>query len=122
MRIVLFCHSLASDWNHGNAHFLRGICAELVRRGHDLIVFEPRDAWSARNLAADAGEAALDGYRTAYPQLTSTRYDPASFDLDRALDGADLVLVHEWNAHDLVHRIGARRASGGRFVLLFHDT
>ena len=24
-KLVLFCHSLRSDWNHGNAHFLRGI-------------------------------------------------------------------------------------------------
>ena len=29
MHVVLFCHSLASDWNHGNAHFLRGLVAEL---------------------------------------------------------------------------------------------
>ena len=28
-KIVLFCHSLRSDWNHGNAHFLRGIATEL---------------------------------------------------------------------------------------------
>ena len=25
MTIVIFCHSLISDWNHGNAHFLRGV-------------------------------------------------------------------------------------------------
>ena len=30
MRAVLFYHSLASDWNHGNAHFLRGVCSELA--------------------------------------------------------------------------------------------
>ena len=29
MRIVFFSHSLLSDWNHGNAHFLRGVVAEL---------------------------------------------------------------------------------------------
>ena len=23
--VVIFCHSLVSDWNHGNAHFLRGV-------------------------------------------------------------------------------------------------
>ena len=28
-KVVLFCHSLRSDWNHGNAHFLRGIATEL---------------------------------------------------------------------------------------------
>ena len=29
MRFVLFCHSLRSDWNHGNAHFLRGVVTDL---------------------------------------------------------------------------------------------
>ena len=122
MRIAIFCHSLLSDWNHGNAHFLRGIASELLARSHDVHVYEPANAWSVQNLVADAGESALDGYRSAYPQLASVRYDPQSFDLDRALDGVDLVLVHEWNDHDLVRRIGEQRARGGRFVLLFHDT
>jgi spore maturation protein CgeB len=122
MRIVMFCHSLASDWNHGNAHFLRGVCSELVARRHAVAVYEPRDAWSAQNLVAEAGESALDEYRVVYPQLQSIRYEPGRLDLDRVLDGADLVLVHEWNPHELVRRIGAARARGGRFTLLFHDT
>jgi len=41
VRVVIFCHSLLSDWNHGNAHFLRGVAAELVARGHDVAAFEP---------------------------------------------------------------------------------
>jgi hypothetical protein len=44
MRIVVLCHSLMSDWNHGNAHFLRGVVADLLDRGHDVRVFEPLDA------------------------------------------------------------------------------
>lgn len=28
MDLVIFCHSLRSDWNHGNAHFLRGAAAD----------------------------------------------------------------------------------------------
>ncbi|HSF39524.1 MAG TPA: glycosyltransferase [Thermoanaerobaculia bacterium] len=122
MRTVFFVHSLLSDWNHGNAHFLRGVATELVSRGHDVRVFEPRDAWSLQNLVADHGEKALDGFRAAYPALTSERYDPAALDLDRALDGAGLVIVHEWNDHSLVARIGEDRKSGGRYRLLFHDT
>lgn len=122
MRIAIFCHSIVSDWNHGNAHFLRGVASELLTRGHDVRVYEPRDAWSVQNLVIDAGESALDGYRTAYPRLASARYDPRSLDLDRALDGVDVVLVHEWNDPELVRRIGGQRARGGRFVLLFHDT
>src|SRR5205814_6236717 len=86
MRIVIFCHSLASDWNHGNAHFLRGVCSELVARGHDLAVYEPSDAWSVRNLVAEAGDSALDDYRLVYPHLRSVRYDPDRLDLERALD------------------------------------
>jgi spore maturation protein CgeB len=122
MQIALFCHSLLSDWNHGNAHFLRGVCSELVERGHRVRVFEPRDAWSVRNLVADHGEAALEATLAAYPSLNVVRYDEAVLDLDAALDGADLVLVHEWNTHSLVRRIGEHRATGGRYVLLFHDT
>jgi spore maturation protein CgeB len=125
MRIVLFVHSLLSDWNHGNAHFLRGVAAELASRGHDLRVHEPRDAWSLQNLLTEErGERALDGFHAAYPTLTSTRYDLSTLDLDRALDGADLAIVHEWNDHGLVKRIGEhRRAAGpGGYRLLFHDT
>jgi spore maturation protein CgeB len=122
MRIVFFVHSLLSDWNHGNAHFLRGVASELTSRGHDVRVFEPRDAWGLQNLLADHGEGALQGFHAAYPDLTSTRYDLASLDLDRALDGADLVIVHEWNDHGLVARLGEHRKRGGGYRLLFHDT
>src|SRR5215203_147342 len=122
MRIVFFVHSLLSDWNHGNAHFLRGVASELISRGHDVAVFEPRDAWSLANLLADHGEGALDGFHAAYPTLRSERYELSSLDLDRALDGADLVVVHEWNDHGLVKRIGEHRARSGSYRLLFHDT
>ena len=122
MRIVSFVHSLLSDWNHGNAHFLRGVGTELQSRGHEVLFFEPRDAWSLQNLLADHGEKALDGFRAAYPTLTSTRYDLDRLDLDRALEGADLVLVHEWNDHGLVRRIGEHRQRNGGYRLLFHDT
>jgi spore maturation protein CgeB len=122
MTIKIFCHSLLSDWNHGNAHFLRGIVTELLDRGHCVDVYEPKDSWSLTNLLADRGPSAIDGFRKAYPSLDSTPYDPGTLDLDDALEGADLVLVHEWSDHDLVRRIGAHRAEGGRYRLLFHDT
>ena len=122
MRIALFCHSLRSDYNHGNAHFLRGVACELDARGHEVRVFEPEDAWSAVRLEEEHGPAALDAARAAYPRLAPVRYDPAALDLDRALDGVDLVLVHEWSDPDLVGRVGAHRARGARYRLLFHDT
>ena len=122
MRIVMFYHSLVSDWNHGNAHFLRGVVSELLFRGHDVRVFEPHDAWSVRNLIAEHGDTAIVGFHEAYPGLDSTRYELSSLDLNEALDGADLVIVHEWNDHELVRRIGRHRAKHGGYRLLFHDT
>jgi len=122
VRVVMFYHSLLSDWNHGNAHFLRGVATELVSRGHEVRVWEPEDSWSLANLLAEHGEGPLREFAAVYPSLRSRRYSLASLDLDDALRGADLVLVHEWNAPELVHRIGAHRARGGRYRLLFHDT
>ncbi|NYZ12115.1 glycosyltransferase [Azospirillum sp. RWY-5-1] len=122
MRIVLFTHSLVSCWNHGNAHFLRGVVRDLRTRGHDVRVLEPRDGWSRQNLRADGGEAAEAAFHDAFPSLTSHAYDPAALDLDRTLDGVDAVIVHEWTDPALVAGIGRVRAGGGRFALLFHDT
>jgi spore maturation protein CgeB len=122
MRIVIFCHSLLSDWNHGNAHFLRGVVTELQVRGHDVRVYEPNDAWSATNLLLDAGQGALERVIEFYPHLQCTRYDAATLDLDQVLDAADLVLVHEWSRPELVEGIGRHHARGGRYTLLFHDT
>lgn len=122
MRIVLFYQSLISDWNHGNAHFLRGMASELIARGHEVIVYEPEDGWSLRGLIAAYGEQAVARFQRAYPELSSRTYRLASLDLAEALDGADLVVVHEWNTHELVQRIGELRARGADFRLLFHDT
>jgi spore maturation protein CgeB len=122
MKIVLFYHSLVSDWNHGNAHFLRGIMGELILRGHDVTLYEPKDAWSAQNLRAEYGDKPITRFYQAYPTLNSQAYDLASFDLDAALAGADLVIVHEWSDHDLVRRIGDHHARHPAYHLLFHDT
>ena len=122
MRVVVWTHSLVSDWNHGNAHFLRGVLTELISRGHDVQVYEPHHSWSLQNLLSDAGPPAVDGFHAAYPMLQTTFYDPQALDLDAALADADLVLVHEWNAHDLVRRIGEHHASRQAYTLLFHDT
>jgi spore maturation protein CgeB len=122
MKVVIFCHSLVSDWNHGNAHFLRGIASELLDRGHDVQVLEPRDAWSRANLVKAYGHAPEDEFTRAFPQLSSTRYELDALDLDAVLEGAELVLVHEWNDPSLVRRVGAHRARTGGYRLLFHDT
>jgi spore maturation protein CgeB len=122
MRIVLFYHSLISDWNHGNAHFLRGIVAELIDRGHDVVVYEPANGWSRQQLLTDAGPAAISRFHAAFPGLRSTVADLERLRLDEALEGADLVIVHEWSSHALVSSVGRHRAAGGSYVLLFHDT
>jgi spore maturation protein CgeB len=122
MRIVIFCHSLISDWNHGNAHFLRGIAGELVARGHDVVAYEPADGWSLNHLIAEAGLEAVDRFHQTFPTLHARVVDLQQLSLDEALDGVDLVLVHEWNPPWLVERIGLHKARGGRYTLLFHDT
>ncbi len=122
MTLALFYHSLISDWNHGNAHFLRGVASELGARGHDVRIFEPRDAWGIRNLLEERGEAPIAAFHEAYPQLGSTRYDLEALDLDEALAGVDLAVVHEWNDPALVERIGAHRRRHDTYRLLFHDT
>ena len=122
MKTLLFSHSLVSDWNHGNAHFLRGVVSELLARGHETIAFEPTNAWSLRNLLHDHGDESVSRFHMAYPHLRIRRYDLETIDLEDVLDGVDLVIVHEWNDHELVRRLGEMRARGGTFRLLFHDT
>ena len=122
MRVVMFYHSLLSDWNHGNAHFVRGVAGELLSRGHHVDVYEPADAWSVRRLVEEHGEEAIARFHSAYPDLRSHRYDPDAFDVDGAVARADLVLVHEWNHPALVARVGAACAARPSTRLLFHDT
>ena len=121
MRVAYFTHSLQSCWNHGNAHFLRGVLRELVIAGHDVTAYEAAGAWSAQSLLADAGADGLSAWQEYYPELRATTYaDPAAA-IEQASD-ADLVIVHEWNEPALVQALGDARKHGGRFTLLFHDT
>jgi spore maturation protein CgeB len=122
MRVALFYHSLASDWNHGNAHFLRGVASELLDRGHSVEIFEPRGGWSRTNLVAEHGNAPLAAFRSAYPRLQSILYDPARFDPKPVLEAVDVAIVHEWNDRELVRRIGALRRRLPHLRALFHDT
>ena len=119
---MLFYQSLISDWNHGNAHFLRGVAAELLARGHKVDVYEPRNSWSVRNLIAENGWTPIVEFEHAYPQFESIRYDLDHLDLAHVLSGADLVVVHEWNEPELIERIGNYTQRRRDFVLLFHDT
>lgn len=132
MQIRYFAHSWLSDWNHGNAHFLRGLASALVRRGHAVRAYEamPTAAggWSLAHLRAEPqGAAAIAQVRAAYPELDLRFYGPGASDPDRVnnwddeLRGADLVVVHEWHEPDLLQSLLAQRRRFG-FRLLLHDT
>lgn len=122
MNIILFYHSLVSDWNHGNAHFLRGIATELIARGNQVKIYEPKDSWSRLNLVSEHGQKPIRMFHEAYPNLDSIPYDVASLDLESALAGADMVIVHEWSDHGLVRKMGEHRRADGNYKLFFHDT
>jgi spore maturation protein CgeB len=121
VNLVYLTHSLVSCWNHGNAHFLRGVLRELIAAGHSVRALEPEGAWSLANLLADHGPVGLDAFRSAYPELTPETYGP-DFDLDAALAGADVVIVHEWNEPALVAAVGRAARSRPGLLALFHDT
>jgi spore maturation protein CgeB len=126
LKIRFFAHSWVSDWNHGNAHFLRGLACELVLMGHEVRCYEELASWSLSNLAqeGEAGTRAVRDFHATYPGLDVRFYQrdaslPAF--LDRELADADLVIVHEWNEPELVHEILGRKKRFG-FRALFHDT
>ena len=122
-----FAHSWISDWNHGNAHFLRGLAHELVKLGHEVRCYEERDSWSMKNLAAENSSAAADAlisFRKAFPAL-DVRFYTSGEGLDGFLQSeladADVVVIHEWNSPELMAEI-LRLRTKPRFRVLFHDT
>lgn len=127
LEIALFCHSLVSDWNHGNAHFLRGLVRELMRLGHRVRCYEELGSWSLTSLMKNEGEraiGAIDQFRHSYPELDIRFYRAdESFHklIAEDLNGTDLVLLHEWNDPFVVNSILALKKKYG-FIALFHDT
>src|SRR5690606_15003062 len=111
-----------SDWNHGNAHFLRGVVRELLARGHAVDVYEPALGWSLSHLLDEHGAAPVRRFRRQFPELHTHFYLAELLDLGRVLEGADAVIVHEWSDPVLIERLGAYRRRGGSFRLLLHDT
>lgn len=128
LKIALFCHSLVSDWNHGNAHFLRGLMRELVRMGHLVRCYEELGSWSLANLMkheGDRGIEAVDTFHRIYPELDIRFYQSgdAQFPqlLAEELKETDLVLLHEWNDPRVVNSVLELKQKLG-FRALFHDS
>lgn len=128
LKIALFSHSLVSDWNHGNAHFLRGLVRELVRMGHQVRCYEELGSWSLTNLMKHEGERAIeavDSFRRTYPELDIHFYKSKDEQFQKYLDDelkeTDLVLLHEWNDAHIVNSVLALKQKHG-FIALFHDS
>lgn len=121
MKLVYFTHSLSSCWNHGNAHFLRGVLREFTLRGDSVHAMEPLKSWSLDNLTADHGAAGTEPFRNAYPELSPQPYTDFAT-CEAMVADADVVIVHEWNEPSLVAALGRLRKQGAGFTLLFHDT
>ncbi|WP_419805391.1 CgeB family protein [Terriglobus sp.] len=126
LKIAIFLHTLRSDWNNGNAHFLRGLTRELGTLGHTVKVFEPVTGWSIENLRTEPnGEASLAQFAATYPDIDLRLYDTTDPDLRnelmRELHGFDVVIVHEWNERALIDLVLDLRSELG-FQALFHDT
>lgn len=124
LRIVYVAHSLRSDWNNGNAHFLRGLMRSLTALGHHVTVLEPETEWSIENLRAEAeGNRSLAEFTRIYAELDVQTYGAAETEARwrERLRDADVVMVHEWNPPALAQRLLRLRDAMG-FKLLFHDT
>lgn len=126
LRVAYLAHSLRSDWNNGNVHFLRGLMRGMVRLGHNVRIFEPCCSWSIQNLREEEfGRRSLQQFAATYPDLSISTYsssDPANLCFWRnSLRDRDIVILHEWNPPELAHALLQLRDELG-FRLLFHDT
>ena len=124
LRIAYIAHSLRSDWNNGNAHFLRGLMRSMVALGHDVTLLEPESEWSIENLRMEElGERSLADFARVYPDLNIQTYAPEE-DEERwreRLRGFEVVILHEWSPPALARLLLSLRDEIG-FKLLFHDT
>ncbi len=124
LQIIYLAHSVRSDWNNGNAHFLRGLLREMGALGHRVTVREPLQGWSIENLLSEVdGNRSILEFDHEYSGL-----DVRSYGADESeemwcgyLSGADVVVLHEWNEPALAQRLLSLRDKLG-FKLVFHDT
>ena len=121
-RILYLAHSIRSDWNNGNAHFLRGLLRGLHAMGQAVTAFEPANSWSYTHLLEEGerGQRSLVQFAATYPELDVRTYTHPG-ELAAAAREADVVIVHEWAERALIDEVLALRAQCG-FRALFHDT
>jgi spore maturation protein CgeB len=125
-RMAYFAHAIRSDWNNGNAHFLRGLLRHLGACGHEVTAFEPLDSWSMNNLRLeDDGDRSLRNFADTYPDLRVIPYrsddEQNRLCWRRLLRETEVVILHEWNPPVLASQLLQLRDELG-FRLLFHDT
>ena len=126
IRFRIFAHSWVSDWNHGNAHFLRGLARELVAMGHEVRCYEELGSWSLTNLMTEGAIATrtIEQFRQEFPELDVRFYQQGETlhdDLAHELRDADIVLIHEWTDPTVANAILSFKQKFG-FRALFHDT
>jgi spore maturation protein CgeB len=129
LRWAFFYHSVRSDWNHGNAHFLRGLVRSLAEMGHESVCYEAAGNWSVSNLVATQGLRPLLDFRRRFSFVDVRLYQPQGLallerKLCSELDGVDVVVLHEWTAieHPALLELLLRLRRRCGFRLLFHDT
>lgn len=124
LRLRFFAHSWRSDWNHGNAHFLRGLTDELRRLGNEVRCYEVNDSWSLVNLLREPSAAdSLEQFYKTFPDLYVRGYsleDFADF-AEKEVRDADVVVVHEWTHPQVAQGLLDLRKRFS-FRLLLHDT
>src|SRR4051794_20614957 len=124
LRIAYFAHTLRSDWNNGNAHFLRGLLRALGRVGHDVTAFEPESDWSIDNLRTEPrGEQSLQRFLEIYSDINVQTYATKETEelWQERLESIDIVILHEWNPPTLAQMLLRLRGQLS-YKLFFHDT
>ncbi len=128
LRIAYFAHTVRSDWNNGNAHFVRGLLRAMNSLGHKVTAFEPEMDWSYENLLDEQqGSQSIDQFARTYSDVFIQTYAAAEVDASfhdlwvERLREVQVVILHEWNLPTFATLL-LRLRDVLHFKLLFHDT
>ncbi|HET8657171.1 MAG TPA: hypothetical protein VFL93_16715 [Longimicrobiaceae bacterium] len=123
MRVVIFAHSLVSDWSHGNAHFLRGLMRSLRKRGHEVVGCERWRNWSTDSLYEDHGQGPIVEFARLFPDLEIRAFGEWDGIVDEVDEIARFDLRHYDGALAYGDSLGRvyRRDFGHEHVWTFHE-